>query len=161
MAFAQGSKVKITGLLAKPELNNKEATVVSSQTGSDGMPRYQIRLPSGEMMSLKPKNLVPLATPDDGGGGFGGMGGGMPDMQAMMKNLPPWLKAKLARGEKPGFDDLKRLLGIDVSAQTVGIIALSFVALWWKAGTIVAILLTGFLGCVFCRLMPSLFWTAD
>ena len=149
MAYNAGSKVKVEGLQAKPELNGLEGTVLGSKPGADGMPRYTVRLPGlAEPIALKPKNLAPIATPDDGGsgGGFSGMPGGMPDMQAMMNNLPPWLKEKLARGETPTFDDAKRFMGIDVSLASIGVLALSFVAMWWKIGLIRAAFLSGFLG---------------
>ena len=117
---------------------------MGSTTGSDGMPRYQIRLPNGQVLALKPANLTPIATPDDGGGG-GGFGG-MPDLGAMLGQMPPWLREKIQRGEQPSVNDLKRLLGIEVPTPVLGGLAVAVALLWWKLGLVRALVVGAPLG---------------
>mmetsp|Transcript_24766 Transcript_24766/g.32251 ORF Transcript_24766/g.32251 Transcript_24766/m.32251 type:complete len:363 (+) Transcript_24766:22-1110(+) len=152
MAYSINSKVTISGLNSRADLNDQIATVLSESTGSNGMPRYVVQLQrSGEKISLAPKNLVPIAsTEDSGGGGFPGMPGGMPaNMAGLMEKLPTWFKEKLARGEKPDLDDLKRLLGIDVTPTQIGVIVGSFFLLYFKLGLIKGLIITAFFSFVY------------
>ena len=137
MAFQMGSRVRITGLMSKPELNDQVATVQGQVTDSSGMPRYTVRLSDGKTMNLKTACLIPIPGGDDGGGGGGmpGFGGaGIPNMEAMMQSLPPWLREKLARGETPTFDDLKRLVGVEASTTELGVLIVMCLGLLWKLG---------------------------
>mmetsp|Transcript_19283 Transcript_19283/g.34969 ORF Transcript_19283/g.34969 Transcript_19283/m.34969 type:complete len:289 (-) Transcript_19283:263-1129(-) len=64
-----------------------------------------------------------------------------------MNNLPQWLREKIARGESPGVDDAKRLLGIqDVPSSFMYALAGLFVLLFLKASLLKAIIATAFLG---------------
>lgn len=144
MAYNPGSQVKITGV-SKPGLNDQIATVISGTTGSNGMPRYVIRLPSGEQISLAPKNLIPIAGNEDSGGG-GGMPGMPANLAGLMESLPPWFKEKLARGEQPDLNDLKRLVGIDISATEIGIFVVVFLLLFYKLGIFKALIVITFIG---------------
>jgi hypothetical protein len=142
MAYNAGSQVKITGV-SKPGLNDQIATVLSGTTGTNGMPRYVVRLVnSGEQISLAPKNLIPIASNQDESGG--GMPGMPANLAGLMDALPPWLKEKLARGEKPDLEDLKRLIGIDVTTTEVGIFIAFFLLLFYKLGIFKAIIVTAF-----------------
>lgn len=141
MAYNPGSQVKITGV-SKPGLNDQIAIVVSGATGSNGMPRYVVRLDnSGEQISLAPKNLIPIA----GGEDSGGMPGMPANLAGLMAAMPPWLKEKLARGETPNFNDLKRLVGIDISTTEGGFFVVCFVLLYYKLGVFKAIIVTAFM----------------
>jgi len=110
------------------------------------MPRYSVNV-NGSVLALKPKNLIPLAVPEDSGsGGMPGMPAGMPDMQQMLNQLPPWFKEKLQRGERPTFDDIQRLLGLKVSVTQLAGLGVVFLLLFWKAGLVKALLVTAVLG---------------
>jgi hypothetical protein len=122
--------------------------VTGSSTGSDGMPRYSVSV-NGNVLALKPKNLIPIAVPEDSGGGMGGMGGmpGMPNMQQVLNQLPPWFKEKMQRGERPSFADVQKLLGLEVSTSQLTGLGAVFLLLFWKAGILKALLVTVALGC--------------
>jgi len=111
------------------------------------MPRYSVNV-NGSVLALKPKNLIPLAVPEDNGGGMGGMPGvpGMPDMQQVLNQLPPWFKEKLQRGERPTFADIQRLLGIEVTTTQFAGLGAVFLLLFWKAGLVKALLVSVVLG---------------
>jgi hypothetical protein len=149
MAYNAGSRVTVSGLVSKPELNDKTARVISSTTGANGMPRYMVQIESnGEQISLAPKNLIPISGSDDSGsgGGFGGFPGMPANLASMMSSVPPWLREKVLRGEKPTFADLNRLLGTELSPMHIGGVAVLFVILFMKVGFIIALATCSVLG---------------
>ena len=115
---------------AEPD-NSVKPTTLTTASGEE------VRLSDGKTMNLKTACLIPIPGGDDGGGGGGmpGFGGaGIPNMEAMMQSLPPWLREKLARGETPTFDDLKRLVGVEASTTELGVLIVMCLGLLWKLG---------------------------
>ena len=67
--FAPGTKITILGLTGRKNLNNTGGVVLSTFPGTDGVPRYQVRLDGGEeeVVALRPQNMRPF----DGSGDKG------------------------------------------------------------------------------------------
>ena len=55
LRLPRGRDVRITGLQGRPELNGTCATVIE---WVDAKGRYRVQLPHGEVVSLKPVNMV-------------------------------------------------------------------------------------------------------
>mmetsp|Transcript_20188 Transcript_20188/g.34052 ORF Transcript_20188/g.34052 Transcript_20188/m.34052 type:complete len:355 (+) Transcript_20188:34-1098(+) len=135
-----GRRVKITGT-SKADLNGQTGV---AQSYSPSTMRYTVLLSSGTSVALKPANLLPDGSEDEGGGGF--PAGGMPDMNQVLHMLPSWLREKLARGQTPDMNDLQRLLPPGVTLVHAGGGLAVFVVLAFKVGLLRALLLCGLLG---------------
>ena len=87
-----GKRVTVQGLASKPQHNGALGTVLSFD---DTKSRYQVRLDSGETLSLKPQNLQGGSGNPEGGTmpnfsnifGGGGMPQGMPDIPPLPTGL--------------------------------------------------------------------------
>ena len=60
-SYAVGSKVRISGLSSRPDLNDKLATVMGDGVDSTGMLRYTVKLENGQTKKLKPACLIPIS----------------------------------------------------------------------------------------------------
>ena len=144
-------RVKVTGT-SKTELNGQTGQARSYNASAM---RYTVLLDSGISVALKPVNLLPDGTEDDGvgSGGMPGMAGmpGMPDMSQLIELLPSWLKEKLQRGQTPDMSDLLRLLPPGVTIPHVGLVVVLFIVLVLKFG----LLKTGLLFAILSYLVYS------